>query len=103
MKVILFLFGMTISLSAFPQRYEYAQIFQSQISTNKNRASFYFGNKYDSIKQYGQYEHLIDALDKADQKGWEVVNIVTNFMDTTNPAIGQTTIVYIRRKKPLTH
>jgi phosphoheptose isomerase len=101
MKILFIL--LLSSLSAIGQKYEYAEIFQSQHDVTRTKASFYFGTKYDSLKAYGQFENIIDAMDKADRKGWEVITINTYFIDTTNPSIGQTTVVYIKRKKPKTH
>lgn len=92
-----------LSFTAFGQGYEYAQIFQSQHDVTRTKVSFYFGGKYDSTKQYGQFQNFVDALDFADRKHWEIITVSSTFIDTTNPGIGQTTVVYIRRKKPKTH
>lgn len=91
------------SFSAFSQTYEYGQIFQSQHGASRNKTGFFFGTKYDSAKYYGQHVHMIDAMDEASKRGWEVVSITVNFIDTSNPGVGQTTVVYIKRKKPKTH
>lgn len=96
MKII---FLMLICSYAYSQGYEYAHIYQSQSGSSKSKAAFYFNEKSDSAKHYGHFKTFTDALNYADGKGWEFIGSVSNFIDTQNPAIGETIVILIRRRK----
>lgn len=62
-------------LSAYCQ--EYAGIIQYAKGL-RAESEFYFGSDSDSAQYYPKFKYFIDALNYADSKGWEVVQIYNN-------------------------
>lgn len=63
------------SSMAFSQGYEYAEM-QSVVKGFKLEIDFNFGTKYDSAQHYGKFRYVVDGLDFAADRGWELVEVM---------------------------
>lgn len=66
------------SISCYSQ-HEYAQIFTTMKGMAKSESYFSFGeHRMDSAKLYPTFRFFVDALNYADSKGWEVIDVYNN-------------------------
>lgn len=78
MKKLLFALSLLfINERSIAQRYEYCFIIELPKGM-RNESSFVFPTeKQDSAKAYGTFKLLIDAIDYASKKDWEVMSVTT--------------------------